>query len=66
MHENQKKELLKMLVLSRKLSERILIGDDIAIMVIEIRPGVVRIGIDAPKTVKIVREELVAKDGEPK
>jgi len=55
-----------MLVLSRKLSERILIGDDIAIMVIEIRPGVVRIGIDAPKTVKIVREELVAKDGEPK
>jgi len=66
MHENKKKDLLNMLVLSRKISERILIGNDIAIMIIEIRPGVVRIGIDAPKDMHIVREELITKDGESK
>ena len=49
-----------MLVLSRKTSERILIGDDIAIMVVRIGPESVRIGIDAPKTMNIVREEIVA------
>lgn len=48
----------KMLVLSRKTSERILIGDDIAITVVRIGPNSVRIGIEAPKTMNIVREEL--------
>lgn len=47
-----------MLVLSRKCSERILIGDDIAIVVVAIGPNTVRIGIEAPKPVPIVREEL--------
>ena len=51
-----------MLVLSRKLNQRILIGNDIAIMIVEIRAGVVRIGIDAPKMVKIVRAELLPID----
>ncbi|MEZ6043332.1 MAG: carbon storage regulator [Planctomycetaceae bacterium] len=46
------------LVLSRKTSERILIGDDIAITVVRIGPNSVRIGIEAPKTMNIVREEL--------
>jgi carbon storage regulator len=49
-----------MLVLSRKLSERILIGDDIAVTVVRITPHTVRIAIDAPKSVLIVREELVS------
>jgi carbon storage regulator len=47
-----------MLVLSRKTSERILIGDDIAITVVRIGPNSVRIGIEAPKSMNIVREEL--------
>jgi carbon storage regulator len=47
-----------MLVLSRKSGERILIGDDVAITVVRIGPSSVRIGIEAPKSMNIVREEL--------
>jgi carbon storage regulator len=47
-----------MLVLSRKTSERILIGDEIAITIVRIGPNSVRVGIEAPKTMNIVREEL--------
>ncbi|MCR9197923.1 MAG: carbon storage regulator [Planctomycetaceae bacterium] len=47
-----------MLVLSRKAGERILIGDDVAITVVRIGPNSVRVGIEAPKTMNIVREEL--------
>jgi carbon storage regulator len=47
-----------MLVLSRKVGERILIGQDIAITVVRIGQGGVRIGIDAPGDLTVVREEL--------
>ena len=47
-----------MLVLSRKMGERILIGDDVAVTVVRIGPNSVRIGIEAPRTMNIVREEL--------
>lgn len=47
-----------MLVLSRKAGERILIGDDVAITVVRIGPNSVRVGIEAPKSMNIVREEL--------
>ncbi len=47
-----------MLVLSRKLGERILIGDDIAITIVKVAQGGVRIGIDAPSELAVVREEL--------
>ncbi len=47
-----------MLVLSRKAGERILIGDDVAITVVRIGPNSVRIGIEAPKSMNIVRQEL--------
>ena len=47
-----------MLVLSRKPGERILIGSDVKITVIRIGPNSVRIGIDAPGHLNIVREEL--------
>ncbi|MEZ6122544.1 MAG: carbon storage regulator [Planctomycetaceae bacterium] len=47
-----------MLVLSRKAGERILIGDDVAITIVRIGPNSVRVGIEAPKTMNIVREEL--------
>ncbi len=48
-----------MLVLSRKPSERIFIGDDIIITVVRVSGQTVRIGIDAPKEIKIMREELL-------
>lgn len=47
-----------MLVLSRKVGEKILIGDDISITVVRVAQGVVRIGIEAPKETPIAREEL--------
>ncbi len=47
-----------MLVLSRKPGERILIGDDIAVTVVRIGPNTVRLGIDAPRAMNIVRDEL--------
>lgn len=47
-----------MLVLSRKVGERILIGDQIAITVVRIGQGGVRIGVDAPSDMIVVREEL--------
>ena len=51
-----------MLVLSRKPGERILIGNDVKITVIRIGPNSVRIGIDAPGHLNIVREELCLSD----
>ncbi|MCA9086540.1 MAG: carbon storage regulator [Planctomycetaceae bacterium] len=47
-----------MLVLSRKAGERILIGDEITVTVVRIGPNSVRIGIEAPRDMNIVREEL--------
>ena len=47
-----------MLVLSRKAGERILVGDDVSITVVRIGPNSVRIGIEAPRSMNIVREEL--------
>lgn len=47
-----------MLVLSRKEQERILIGDSIEIVICHISPGQVRIGIEAPLDISIVRGEL--------
>ena len=48
-----------MLVLARKLDESIVLGDDIIIKVISIEKGVVKLGIDAPKSVSIFRNELL-------
>ncbi|NLL39953.1 MAG: carbon storage regulator CsrA [Clostridiales bacterium] len=48
-----------MLVLSRKLNETIRIGDDIRVTLLGIEGDKIKIGIDAPKTTKIFREELL-------
>lgn len=48
-----------MLVLTRKSGEQILIGDDIVITVLDSRGDGVRIGIDAPRGMKIQRNEVV-------
>ncbi|MDB5338468.1 MAG: carbon storage regulator [Planctomycetaceae bacterium] len=47
-----------MLVLSRKPGERILVGNDVVITIVRIGPNTVRLGIDAPGHMNIVREEL--------
>jgi carbon storage regulator len=47
-----------MLILSRKTNEKIVIGDDVVISIVEIRGDQVRIGIDAPRTVKVHRQEV--------
>lgn len=50
-----------MLVLSRKKDETLMIGDDIEITIIEIEDGKVKIGIEAPKTIKVNRKEIFDK-----
>ena len=47
-----------LLVVSRKIGERILIGDQIAVTVVKVGNGGVRIGVEAPPELAIVREEL--------
>lgn len=50
-----------MLVLSRKVGERIYVGDDVTITLVRIGPDKARIGIDAPDSVPIHREEVCAR-----
>lgn len=47
-----------MLVLTRKLGEGIVIDDDVTITIVEMKGGNVRIGIDAPRSKKIYRQEV--------
>jgi len=47
-----------MLILSRRLNEKIVIGDDIVVSVVEVRGDQVKLGIDAPRNVKVFREEV--------
>ena len=48
-----------MLVLSRRVGESVVVGDDVTITVLEVRGDVVRIGIDAPRSVAVHRAELL-------
>ena len=48
-----------MLVLTRKLMEKLFIGDDICVTVVRLDGGQVRLGIEAPREVTVVRAELV-------
>ena len=47
-----------MLILTRKVDEKIKIGDNITITLIEVRGDQVKIGIEAPKNVKVFRQEV--------
>ena len=51
-----------MLVLSRKLTEQIRIGDNITISILRVKGNTVRVGIDAPRDVRVVRGELRLHD----
>jgi carbon storage regulator len=48
-----------MLVLTRKLNEKIVIGEDLVLTVVEIQRGRVRLGFEAPKQISIMRQELL-------
>lgn len=50
------------LVLSRKPGEQIFIGDDIVLTVVRIGPNTVKVGIEAPREVNIVRGELMPRE----
>ena len=47
-----------MLRISRRAGERIMLGDDVIIEVLEVRGQTVRIGIDAPRAIPVYREEI--------
>ncbi|MDQ7042392.1 MAG: carbon storage regulator CsrA [Sulfurimonas sp.] len=48
-----------MLVLARKLDESIVIGDNIVVKIVSIENGVVKLGIDAPQEISVMRSELL-------
>jgi carbon storage regulator len=48
-----------MLVLTRRLMEKLFIGDDICVTVVRLEGGQVRLGIEAPRDISVVRAELV-------
>lgn len=54
-----------MLVLSRKLGEKIKIGENIWVTVVDIDRGKVRIGIEAPPDVQVMRKELLPNRNQP-
>ena len=47
-----------MLILSRKIDEKIKIGDEITLTIIEVKGDQVKIGVEAPKNVKVFRQEV--------
>jgi carbon storage regulator len=49
------------LVLSRKVGESLIIGNNITVTVVEFRGDQVRLGVDAPRSIQVYREELYAE-----
>ncbi|MDX2426040.1 MAG: carbon storage regulator CsrA [Cycloclasticus sp.] len=50
-----------MLILTRKVGESLIIGDDVSIIVLGVKGNQVRIGVDAPQSVSVHREEIYNK-----
>ncbi|HPE79639.1 MAG: carbon storage regulator CsrA [Chromatiaceae bacterium] len=51
-----------MLILTRRVDESLLIGDSIEVVVLEVSGGQVRLGVQAPTEVKVLRDELLDDD----
>ena len=47
-----------MLILTRKVGESLIIGDDVSVVVLGVKGNQVRIGVDAPKSISVHREEI--------
>ena len=56
-----KREGVSMLVLTRKIGEKVIIGDDVSVTILGLFGNHVRLGINAPKSVDIHREEIYVK-----
>jgi len=52
-----------MLVINRKVGQRIKIGDDIYLMIVRIKGGSIRVGVEAPKDVPVRRVEIIDDEG---
>lgn len=50
-----------MLILTRRIDEKIKIGEDIIVSILDVEGGTVKIGIDAPRTITILRMEMLEK-----
>jgi carbon storage regulator len=53
-----------MLVVSRKVGEKVIIGENIVITVVDIDRGKIRLGIEAPRDVPVYRQEIAPNGGE--
>ena len=53
-----------MLILTRRINESLVIGDDVTVTILGVKGNQVRIGVDAPRDVSVRREELAHKDDE--
>lgn len=51
-----------MLILTRRIGEKLLIGDDIEVVVLDVNRNQVKVGIKAPRDLTVLREELYIKD----
>lgn len=47
-----------MLILTRRIGETLMVGDEVTVTVLEVKGGQVRIGINAPKDIAVHREEI--------
>jgi carbon storage regulator len=51
-----------MLILTRRIGEKLFIGDEIEVVVLDVNRNQVKIGIKAPRELTVLREELFVKD----
>lgn len=51
-----------MLILTRRIGEKLLIGDDIEVVVLDVNRNQVKVGIKAPRNMTVLREELYIRD----
>ena len=49
-----------MLIITRREGEKLMIGDDVVVTVVEVNGGTIRLGIEAPRSLPVYREELWA------